>query len=432
MDNLTAQLLPASFKGFEFLTNEERVTKGGRKIVEHDYPNSGRRFPQDMGPLPEAYEMPGIISGPNFIQRANEFRQILSEAGSGKLVLPHQGTVTVTALPHRINYAHTNIGRIEFSLSFTTSNADQSPAEGRKDLSDVYQLGDESRQQCQDIIIEEYVVPEEKLDVLTMIQDTRKSVVDTVRETSSQIITANAQLQKVVNDIQNDLITIVKSPQDLAQRLIYGTEALVDGFFSTLSRLYSETVTNAQQLFDISTSYGSDIANNGASVFGGLSIPLWPEDTQSRILRNNNRILSVESTRINTFLIGMEVASNFNYQDTQQIDNIISSIESTYDALFVNVPESSIFGNNNDFVQLVDEMKAAVFDVLDQKEQAIFSIGEFYVHGEYSVMNLAYRLYAESFENSEQVEERAEALVDLNPQVPPPNIKKEIKIFELN
>ena len=78
-DVRTKQLKVASFRGFIFLCPEESVPSVGRKIVKHDYPNSGKRFAQDLGPLPSDFDVTAVITGDNFLQKAINFERILNK-----------------------------------------------------------------------------------------------------------------------------------------------------------------------------------------------------------------------------------------------------------------------------------------------------------------------------------------------------------------
>ena len=55
----------ASFRGARFLI-KSHSTSGGRKTVNHEYPNSDRRFVEDLGELQETFSIQGIIHGDNY------------------------------------------------------------------------------------------------------------------------------------------------------------------------------------------------------------------------------------------------------------------------------------------------------------------------------------------------------------------------------
>ena len=68
---LLDQLSPASYKGAPFLVNRVS-TSGGRKTVQHDFPNSNIQVIEDLGLSPREYRISAIIAEPNYIQKKKQ------------------------------------------------------------------------------------------------------------------------------------------------------------------------------------------------------------------------------------------------------------------------------------------------------------------------------------------------------------------------
>ena len=114
-------LVAASFKGATFLI-DTTSTSGGRKTVTHEYPNSDRRFVEDLGELREIYTMTGTISGANYFADRDNLIAQLKSSGSGELIHPFYGSVTVTAKPYSLNENLTDLGVARFSMTFERTN----------------------------------------------------------------------------------------------------------------------------------------------------------------------------------------------------------------------------------------------------------------------------------------------------------------------
>lgn len=456
-DPLTQQLRPASFDDFSFLCPEESISVAGRKIVKHDYPNSNKRFAQDLGGLPPDYECEAVIKsskGTNdFLQRAKNFEQILNRKGPRKLVLPHQGVLTVTALPYGKSYSQKSVGVVIFKLKFTISNANEIPSLAPASKEDVYELGDQARQNMQNKFEEVYEVPKDRKNVFTAANDYRKAVVNTVRDYTAKTIILNSNIQKIVRDIESDLTTLIRNPIQLAEKLIFGNIALANGLFASFSSLFAETISlpgevvvgvsgaiagddtgplkkpSASDVL-VLANFGDDFKDNGTdqSVSG---FPLWPNDTGSRVQRNKNRVLMIEGVRINSLILGFEVATNFDYGTTGEISTVVDILETVYNDLLLSDDDNKIYGNDNEFKILIDEMKSLCYEVLDQKAQQVYSTGDFIARGRQGIMGLAYKLYAERFQTPENLEVVAERLVQLNPSQNPTEFSGDIKIFEV-
>lgn len=444
-DILTKQLRPASFDDFSFLCPEESISVAGRKIVKHDYPNSNKRFAQDLGPLPPDYACEAVIkSSPgtgDFLQRAKNFKQKLNKKGPKKLVLPHQGVLRVVALPYGVSYSQKSVGVVIFTLKFTVSNANEIPSAAPATIEDVYEKGDENRLKVQKIFEEEYEVPKDRKNVFTAANDFRRSVVDTVRAYTAKAIVINSDIQKIVRDIESDLTTLIRDPIRLAEKLFFGNIALANGLFAAFSAVFAEVVS----LFDgdeplkkpsadgalVLAKFGADFKDNGTDQ-SVSDFPLWPEDTGSRVQRNKNRVLMIEGVRINSLILGFEVAANFDYETTEEISSVVDSLETVYNDLLLSDDDNKIYANDNDFKIIIDEMKSLCYEVLDQKAQQIYSVGDFVARGRQGIMGLAYKLYAESLQTPENLQVVAERLVQLNPTQNPIEFSGDIKIFEVS
>lgn len=443
-DERTKQLKPASFRGFSFLCPAESVPTTGRKIALHDYPNSGKRFAQDLGPLPPEFNVSATITGDNFLQKAINFERVLNKKGVGQLVLPHQGTLNVVALPFEKNYSQKSVGVVTFSLKFTISNANEVPAQASPSKEDVYQSGDESRLSMQDKFEKNYDIPTSRKNVLTMANDYRKSVVNSVRAYSATAIIFDSKIQKVVRDVQSDMTTLIRDPRQLAEKLIFGRKALGNGLFAAFSSLFAgtpstsgESKASADDVLVLSE-FGEDFQDNGTTSTPA-GVPLWEPDTGQRVQRNNNRSLVIESVRINSLILGFETAANFDYETSDEIAFVVGSLETVYNKIFLSetdteaVDDGTVFtlSTDNDFKLLIDTMKAQCYDVLDSKAQQVYSVGNFIARGRQSVMSMAYKLYAENLETPENLQELAERLVQLNPSQNPTEFSGDIEIFEV-
>lgn len=435
-DPRVAQLQSASFRGVSFLVPEETKGPAGNKIKIHDYPNSGKRFAQNLGPLPPEFGVIAIITGDDFLQKVRAFERVLSIEGPGRLVLPHQGALTVVALPYKVNYQQKRIGVVTLQLRFTISNTDEVPAQAPTSVEDVYQTGDESRQLMQETFENDYIVPKSRANILTTTNDFRRAVVDTVQDYSANISIANSKIQKVVRDVQTDLATLIRDPQDLAKKLIFGNIALVDGLLATISALFSgedagDDFVKPSASDALNTSdFGSDFTDPGTDP-NVTGIPLWPEDTGDRIIRNANRSLIVNTVRTNSMILAFESAANFDFETSIEISSTVALLENSYTDIVLSDDPSNNFTQDSEFKILLDTIRSQTYAILEQKSQQVYSIADFLVRSRQSIMNLTYKLYAEELDTPEDLQERAEDLVALNPDLNPTSFSGEIKIAEV-
>ena len=124
------RMFKASFKGADFLITGSVETAGGRKLVDHLYPNSPRRFIEDLGQLREDFTMTGIIREPRYHSKRDLLKKKLEEGGAGQLVHPFLGKFNVVAKPYVLLEDTTQMGRAEFQLTFAVADNNVFPEDG--------------------------------------------------------------------------------------------------------------------------------------------------------------------------------------------------------------------------------------------------------------------------------------------------------------
>jgi hypothetical protein len=425
----------AGFKGVEFFVTNETEETRGRKLAIHDYPNSSKRFVQDLGSLPSTFGVDAVVFGQEFLEKAIVLKSVLDEEGVGELVLPHLGSLDVVALPYSVDYSHKSIGVIRFKLKFTLSNADEIPSQARASAQDVIQKAKEAREENQNKLASEYKKPIGDISFIKATTDFTSGVADTVENFTSEIVVANDQIQGIVRDVQSDVSSIVVNPQILAEKLIYGNVQLANGLFATFSSLLTDPdlLTNpnrpsVKKLLDNIT-FGAAFNDLGTSSTSS-DLALWPSDTGDRVDRNNNRRAIVESVRYNTLLLAFEVAASYGYNTTEDIIAVTSDLEEAYTTVMLNDDEGSVIVSDNDLKILMDEVKSSAFDVLELKLQQAYSTTNYDVGGVQSIFGLTYRLYAENFTEPSELEEFAENMVLLNSDQVPTEFSGSSSVFE--
>jgi prophage DNA circulation protein len=111
------ELLPASFRGVPFLVDSS-TTGGGRKTSTNEYPNSDRRFVEDLGLLNKTFSIRATLTGPNYSQKRDALIRALETSGPGLLIHPFFGIQNVVAKPYTLEERMTSLGEARFNLVF--------------------------------------------------------------------------------------------------------------------------------------------------------------------------------------------------------------------------------------------------------------------------------------------------------------------------
>lgn len=90
-------LRPASFRGVEFyvITSEGLA---GRRVHMHEYPFRDDPWAEDLGRRARQINVKGFLVGDDVADQLDAFNSAAEEEGSGELVHPLRGTMTVTLL----------------------------------------------------------------------------------------------------------------------------------------------------------------------------------------------------------------------------------------------------------------------------------------------------------------------------------------------
>lgn len=89
------QLLPASFRGVPFEVTSGSL-KGGRRTVVHEYPQRDKPYVEDLGRATRQITIEAFVVGDNYIERGTALLAEIEKPGSGTLIHPWLGEMTVT------------------------------------------------------------------------------------------------------------------------------------------------------------------------------------------------------------------------------------------------------------------------------------------------------------------------------------------------
>jgi prophage DNA circulation protein len=113
---LIDNLRPASFRGIPFGVDASGFA-GGRRTQVHEYPQRDKPYSQDLGRATRRVEFEAFVVGEDYLDQADRLLGALEEGGSGALMHPWLGSLTVNLLDYRVGFDR-GLGLAKFSLSF--------------------------------------------------------------------------------------------------------------------------------------------------------------------------------------------------------------------------------------------------------------------------------------------------------------------------
>jgi prophage DNA circulation protein len=216
------ELYPASFRGVPFLARSSSVS-GGRKVVVHEYPNTDRRYVEDLGKQERVFSITGITSAPYYLENRNALQYALEQPGIGILVHPFFGVVNVTADPYTLTEDDTALGIATFSMTFRVSDENIFPAYVEKSLDLINDLTDGAASKVISEITTGFSVssgyPNNFTEALSNLGDITTSFSDLTNSVNASEDAKNDYNAKISAFAENK-VSNIKSPTDLGSNLV--------------------------------------------------------------------------------------------------------------------------------------------------------------------------------------------------------------------
>lgn len=421
--NRTKNLLPASFKGISFLVRNEVLSEGGRRIILHDYPNSSERFVEDQGELPPKFSVTAFVTGANFKDNSEKLERALNEKGKGVLSMPTFGSKRVFALPYRKDASQKDVGEIRFELEFVQGRSVSGPSAASKTTQTVYSQGDTARKSISDVLKRIWSIPSETPNVISSQFDLRQFS-DAIGKITT-VVSNSGDINSTINRIKVNSPSIIRNAVDLADYFIGDSSQKENtGLWQLVSRglsagrgiatLIELTRFGSQlslSLSDIKRAYVSESSDTSDT-----DVPLWDETTSGRIIRNDNRLNLINAGRVSALVTAYEQIAAASYNTDQEIEETRFLIEDEHQRVMRDdTDDRDIIQSDSEVRKAVEAVRISALEILDQKEQATYSLTTINNVIPVSSFLEAYVLYGETFKTTTELNNRGFEIRDLNP-----------------
>lgn len=113
-------LRPGSFRDLPFHI-EAADQQGGRRQVVHEFPQRDDPFVEDLGLKPRGFTIDCLVLGADYMTARDALIDALEAAGSGTLVHPYRGALTVSCDQYSVRETSAEGGIAYFSIDFIAS-----------------------------------------------------------------------------------------------------------------------------------------------------------------------------------------------------------------------------------------------------------------------------------------------------------------------
>lgn len=412
--SLLPHLQRASFNGIPFLI-KKAVTKGGRKLVTHEFVRSDKRFVEDLGLSNRVFHITGIITGFNYLQQRNNLLRELELPGQGLLQHPLYGRVTVTALPFSNKEDLQKAGMAVIEMRFEEGEAQSQP------LPDAFfsnalaaELAAALLALLKALLVKKYNNPTSSGNFGdSIVQNVNTGVLfasalDAVGQNAD-----TSQYNEALENYQLNTVSFVTDPESLATSVVDLVEKSQLLFQSSIE---GEAEGGGEQSTLVQS--GDSAANAFAFLeqgfaFNSVGVEL-ESDTPSNAERTNNRKAIVDMVR------GMNLAAA--YSQATQIQFVLADdLEATKTSL--NNAFDDILNNDrmdNESIDKLEELRIAASSIFDREEVNLFKIEEIFVQTQ-PVGIVAFNQYGNT--------DNEEALLSLNQVANPSFVNGQFKIL---
>jgi hypothetical protein len=439
MDQRVLNITGAYFKDIPFSVRVEAQDPAGRKQVFHEYPNSDSRFIEDTGSVPKSWNITAFVSGPFWLDAADDLERVLNEPGLGTLVLPTMGTFqnVKPGLYTRVGEM-TKVGEIDFELAFAVSRKESGPNRAPTTVQDVNDKGSIFSDLAGIDLAQLWEIGKDAITLINSATDL-KTLTTTAFEllatyTDSQAL---SKVLRITNRIIDNPGSIIQSAAQLST-VLFESSGSVPGLFQqySLSLPNGEAADACIELTNMGT--GTELISDGEpgsssqnDLIYDPNIPLWDEDTQQRIIRNRNRLSLVNSFRLGMLSVAYRQAVLKNYDTALQVQEMRAKLEEAYQRLInVSLKDSNSLqaqpGNKNG----LSDLRTSTLEVLAQKEQNASKITELVNQPNRSAFNLSYQLYMEEFNDQTELETRTLTIRSLNLTKGSMDLRKNVEVLQ--
>lgn len=317
------QLFPASFRGVSFYVMDSNM-ESGRKQVTHEFPNSNRRYVEDLGRFQNIYKMTALITGNGYayIQQRNALQQALEQPGIGQLVHPFYGTLQVVPKQYSVQEGILTLGEAIFSLTFERSDTPLVPQGDNSNLSKIALLVTALLAAFSGNIASGFSLfggyPNNYLSAQNII-----AAIGNAFGINTTIFTQNSgsinQYNALLNQYQTGVNTMIANPTLLGSQTI--------GLFSGIDDLISDPAARLNVYSGFYNFY-----NN---------VPPVAPTTFELLQRQNNINLLAGTIQAAALVQSYQAASLINYTNIDQLNAVQSQLEAQYQAVVNNGSLSS-------------------------------------------------------------------------------------------
>jgi len=303
------ELNKASFKGVIFYINDAS-TSGGRKTTAHEYPNTNRRYVEDLGKKGKTFSIKGYTKGDGSEYFANRdaLINVLDEDGNGTLIHPFYGTLNVKSTTYLVDESVAELGRADFSIEFEHTDDKIFPFEALGSSKEKVQ---ENIQAIQELV-EDDITQNIKINSSNAVQDLLNQKLKVQNKFDSMV-------KGAINKTQNiNLLSI--AVKDYASKVSVGDIVKMAKATNGLFTEYKGAIAVSKSRFSALSKFFNF----------GEDEPVLALVTKERIIKQQNRDVLNSAIQVNATVAAYDSIYDINYKTVDEVQNVKEIISNQY------------------------------------------------------------------------------------------------------
>lgn len=217
------ELYKAAYKGVSFLTDGGTIS-GGRKLVQHIFPNSNRQTQEDLGLKQRDYSLTAIISGDNYLNdRDNLVRVLEASDGPSTLTHPFHGEIeNIVAESFSLTENFSEMGKATINIAFKISTDVGEQQEAEVNVNSIKSKFDTYKTEVQDNFADKFEITQSYTKSFEFALDKSNSFIDDFKESTqfmNDIAESFDQTTADIIDFKTNISSLLDAPINLASSI---------------------------------------------------------------------------------------------------------------------------------------------------------------------------------------------------------------------
>lgn len=228
------KLRQGSFRGFEFFIETSQVA-GGRRAVQHQYPNRETPYTEDIGRQAKSYQIEGHIIGDNYFDAKEELFSVFEKKGPGELIHPYYGSLMVQLSALNVSESIKQGAIATFSVTFLELGNPKFP----KGTNDKGAILSENKDIALVLLKADFDdkfsiagLPEFAIKSARALIKKSQELFDEATKAKSDLAESVAELSFATRNLVAETNDLLQSPQKLSQRLLDSFKLMEDAISS--------------------------------------------------------------------------------------------------------------------------------------------------------------------------------------------------------